>query len=100
MTVAGFGGSPFVSAYIANNLINTVQLLNTFLYLGIAFLIISYIARDAVEVSRGRMEAGGMGAQRQAPLQPEQTSTALEMVEDILILGTCSFVSSSVHWPV
>jgi MFS transporter, OFA family, oxalate/formate antiporter len=40
LTVAGFGGSPFVSAYIANNLINTVQLLNTFLYLGIAFLFI------------------------------------------------------------
>lgn len=40
LTVAGFGGSPFVSAYIANNLINTVQLLNTFLYLGIAFTFI------------------------------------------------------------
>ncbi len=40
LTVAGFGGSPFVSAFIANNLINTVHLLNTFLYLGIAFLII------------------------------------------------------------
>ena len=40
LTVAGFGGSPFVSAYIASNLINTVGLLSTFLYLGIAFLII------------------------------------------------------------
>lgn len=40
LTVAGFGGSPFVSAYIANNLITSVQLLNTFLYLGIAFLVI------------------------------------------------------------
>ncbi|MCX5997184.1 MAG: OFA family MFS transporter [Chloroflexi bacterium] len=40
LTVAGFGGSPFVTAYIANNLINTVQVLNTFLYLGIAFLFI------------------------------------------------------------
>ncbi|MFA5079463.1 MAG: OFA family MFS transporter [Dehalococcoidia bacterium] len=40
LTVAGFGGSPFVSAFIANNLIASVQVLNTFLYLGIAFLII------------------------------------------------------------
>lgn len=40
LTVAGFGGSPFVSAYIASNLINAVGVLSTFLYLGIAFLAI------------------------------------------------------------
>lgn len=40
LTVAGFGGSPFISAYVAKNLIDAVQLLNTFLFLGIAFLII------------------------------------------------------------
>jgi len=40
LTVAGFGGSPFVSAYIAKSLIDTVQVLNTFLILGIAFLIL------------------------------------------------------------
>jgi MFS family permease len=40
LTVAGFGGSPFVSAYIASNLINSVGVLSTFLYLGIAFLVI------------------------------------------------------------
>jgi MFS family permease len=40
LTVAGFGGSPFVSAYIASNLINSVGVLSTFLYLGIAFLAI------------------------------------------------------------
>jgi OFA family oxalate/formate antiporter-like MFS transporter len=40
LTVAGFGGSPFVSAYIASNLINAAGVLSTFLYLGIAFLII------------------------------------------------------------
>ena len=40
LTVAGFGGSPFVSAYIASNLINSVGVLSTFLYLGIAFLVL------------------------------------------------------------
>jgi MFS family permease len=40
LTVAGFGGSPFVSAYIASNLINSAGVLSTFLYLGIAFLVI------------------------------------------------------------
>jgi OFA family oxalate/formate antiporter-like MFS transporter len=40
LTVAGFGGSPFVSAYIASNLITAAGVLSTFLYLGIAFLII------------------------------------------------------------
>jgi MFS family permease len=40
LTVAGFGGSPFVSAFIASNLINSVGVLSTFLYLGIAFLVI------------------------------------------------------------
>jgi MFS family permease len=40
LTVAGFGGSPFVSAYIAKTLIDTVTVLPTFLYLGIAFLIL------------------------------------------------------------
>jgi len=40
LTVAGFGGSPFVSAYVAKSLIDSVQVLNTFLYLGIAFLIL------------------------------------------------------------
>jgi len=38
LTVAGFGGSPFVSAYVAKSLIDSVQVLNTFLYLGIVFL--------------------------------------------------------------
>jgi OFA family oxalate/formate antiporter-like MFS transporter len=38
LTVAGFGGSPFVSAYVAKALIDSVQVLNTFLYLGIVFL--------------------------------------------------------------
>jgi MFS family permease len=40
LTVAGFGGSPFVSAYVAKALIDSVQVLNTFLYLGIAFLVL------------------------------------------------------------
>ncbi len=40
LTVAGFGGSPFVSAFIASNLINSAGVLSTFLYLGIAFLVI------------------------------------------------------------
>jgi len=40
LTVAGFGGSPFISAYVAKSLIDTVQVLNAFLILGIAFLIL------------------------------------------------------------
>jgi len=40
LTVAGFGGSPFVSAYVAKTLIDSVTVLPTFLYLGIAFLIL------------------------------------------------------------
>ena len=40
LTVAGFGGSPFISAYIAKSLIDTLQVLNAFLILGIAFLIL------------------------------------------------------------
>jgi len=40
LTVAGFGGSPFVSAYVAKALIDSVTVLPTFLYLGIAFLIL------------------------------------------------------------
>ena len=40
LTVAGFGGSPFISAYVAKSLIDTVLVLNAFLILGIAFLIL------------------------------------------------------------
>lgn len=40
LTVAGFGGSPFVSAYVAKALIDSVTVLPTFLYLGIAFLLL------------------------------------------------------------
>lgn len=40
LTLAGFGGSPFISAYIASALIEAVNPLNTFIYMGIAFLII------------------------------------------------------------
>jgi len=40
LTVAGFGGSPFVSAYVAKALIDSVTVLPTFLYLGIAFLML------------------------------------------------------------
>ncbi len=40
LTVAGFGGSPFVSAYVAKALIDSVTVLPTFLYLGIAFLVL------------------------------------------------------------
>lgn len=40
LTLAGFGGSALVTAYIANILISTSGLLSTFLYLGIAFIII------------------------------------------------------------
>ncbi|TAL31642.1 MAG: MFS transporter [Spirochaetes bacterium] len=38
LTVAGFGGSPFVTAYVASRLIAAYGALATFLYLGIAFL--------------------------------------------------------------
>ncbi len=40
LTVAGFGGSPFVTAYIASRLIKEFGPLSTFLYLGIAFLVL------------------------------------------------------------
>lgn len=38
LTVAGFGGSPFVTAYIASRLIKEFGPLPTFLYMGIVFL--------------------------------------------------------------
>lgn len=40
LTLAGFGGSPFVSANVAVALIKAVGPMQTFLYLGLAFLII------------------------------------------------------------
>jgi MFS family permease len=40
LTLAGFGGSPFVSANVAVALIKVVGPMQTFLYLGLAFLII------------------------------------------------------------
>jgi len=40
LTLAGFGGSPFVSANVAAALIKSVGPMATFLYMGIAFLII------------------------------------------------------------
>jgi OFA family oxalate/formate antiporter-like MFS transporter len=40
LTLAGFGGSPFISAYVASALIKAVNPLNTFLYMGVAFVII------------------------------------------------------------
>lgn len=40
LTLAGFGGSPFISAYVASALIKAVNPLNTFIYMGIAFVII------------------------------------------------------------
>ena len=40
LTLAGFGGSPFVSANVAVALIKAVGPMTTFLYLGIAFLVI------------------------------------------------------------
>jgi MFS family permease len=39
LTVAGFGGSPFVTAYVASRLILGYGPLDTFLYLGMAFLV-------------------------------------------------------------
>ena len=43
LTLAGFGGSPFISAYVASALIKAVNPLNTFIYMGIAFVIIVII---------------------------------------------------------
>lgn len=40
LTVAGFGGSPFVTAYVASRLINEYGPLSTFFYLGVVFLIL------------------------------------------------------------
>jgi OFA family oxalate/formate antiporter-like MFS transporter len=40
LTLAGFGGSPFISAYVASALIKAVNPLNTFIYMGISFVII------------------------------------------------------------
>jgi OFA family oxalate/formate antiporter-like MFS transporter len=40
LTLAGFGGSPFVSANVAVALIKVVGPMQTFLYLGLAFLIV------------------------------------------------------------
>lgn len=40
LTLAGFGGSPFVSANVAVALIKSVGPMQTFLYLGMAFLIV------------------------------------------------------------
>ena len=40
LTLAGFGGSPFVSANVAAALIKAVGPMQTFLYMGIAFLVI------------------------------------------------------------
>ena len=40
LTLAGFGGSPFVSANVAAALIKSVGAMQTFLYMGVAFLVI------------------------------------------------------------
>jgi MFS transporter, OFA family, oxalate/formate antiporter len=40
LTLAGFGGSPFISAYVASALIKAFNPLTTFIYMGIAFVII------------------------------------------------------------
>ena len=40
LTLAGFGGSPFVSANVAAALIKSVGAMQTFFYMGVAFLII------------------------------------------------------------
>ncbi|MCX6004560.1 MAG: OFA family MFS transporter [Chloroflexi bacterium] len=40
LTLAGFGGSPFISANVASALIKAVNPLNTFIFMGIAFVII------------------------------------------------------------
>ncbi len=40
LTLAGFGGSPFVSANVASALIKAVGPMSTFFYMGVAFLVI------------------------------------------------------------
>ena len=40
LTLAGFGGSPFVSANVAAALIKSVGAMQTFMYMGVAFLVI------------------------------------------------------------
>jgi len=40
LTLAGFGGSPFVSANVASALIKAVGPMQTFMYMGVAFLVI------------------------------------------------------------
>jgi MFS family permease len=44
LTLAGFGGSPFVSANVASALIKAVGPMQTFFYMGAAFLVIMAIA--------------------------------------------------------
>ena len=43
LTVAGFGGSPFITAYVAKRLIDAYGANTTFLYMGLAFLVLTVI---------------------------------------------------------
>ena len=95
LTVAGFGGSPFVSAYIANNLINTVQLMNTFLYLGIAFIIIIILLALPLRFpAAGWKPAGWSPKAGTAAVYPDMDSGAMAKTSSFWGIFVCFIIGS------
>ena len=95
LTVAGFGGSPFVSAYIANNLINTVQLMNTFLYLGIAFIIIIVLLALPLRFpAAGWKPAGWSPKAGTAAVYPDMDSGAMAKTSSFWGIFVCFIIGS------
>ena len=66
IAVGGFGAGALVTAPVATRLIQSVGVLQTFAYLGIAYLIVTMACGLVHAESAGRMDAGGMDAERHA----------------------------------
>ncbi len=62
IAVGGFGAGALVTAPIATRLIQSVGVLQTFAYLGVAFLIVSVACGFLHAESAGGLEAGGVDA--------------------------------------
>ena len=73
IAVGGFGAGALITAPVATRLIQTVGVLHTFSYLGIAFLIVTVISSLFMQNPRRRLEASRAGPQCFGSFSPCET---------------------------